>query len=67
MIRHVVRNDNSLVSVDLNGKIVVQDLNGKVISGYLSDEEFSILRFSKIISFSLQETNVTSQILNQIK
>ena len=45
MIRHVVRNDNSLISVDLNGKIVVQDLNGKVISGYLSDEEIFDITF----------------------
>ena len=47
LIRHVVRNNNSLVSVDLNGKIVVQDLNGKVISGYLSDEEIFDITFFK--------------------
>ena len=45
LIRHVVKNDNSLISVDLNGKIVVQDLNGKLISGYLSDEEIFDIKF----------------------
>ena len=47
LIRHVVKNDNSLISVDLNGKIVVQDLNGKLISGYLSDEEIFDIKFFK--------------------
>jgi WD40 repeat protein len=41
-----------MVSVDLNGKIVVQDLNGKLISGYLSDEEiFDITFFNNYLLF----------------